>query len=84
MKQSYTLIASVIICSVLFVLLMWAPFTFSLTVGQVIKYALIGAGMGLVFYVVALRKAVSRSRAVSRPVQRKQFSKKGKRSRVHG
>jgi hypothetical protein len=82
MKQSLTLFGTVAICSVLFVVLMWAPFTYSLTVGQIVKYALIGAGLGLIFYFVAIKKAVGRRRPIKNPLPKQQVSKKAKRAKV--
>jgi hypothetical protein len=82
MKQTISVIATVAICSALFVILMWAPFTYSLTAGQIVKYALIGAALGLVFYFVAIKKAVTRRKPIKNPLPQQQVSKKAKRTKV--
>jgi hypothetical protein len=63
MKQNLTVIGIAAFCSLLFIILMWAPFTSPLTINQVIKYAAIGAILGLVFYYVGLRKTVKKKKA---------------------
>ena len=63
MKQSFALVGTLVIFSVLLVVLMWAPFTYPMPAGQVVKYALIGAGLGLVFYLIAIRKSTRRRRS---------------------
>lgn len=82
MKQSLTLFVTVAICSALFVVLMWVPFTYPLTASQVIKYALIGAVLGLVFYLVGIKKTATRRRVTRKPQPHKGASKKPTRARA--
>jgi hypothetical protein len=55
MKPAQKLIVTVLLCSVVFTLLMWAPFTIALSGSQLIRYPLIGAAMGGALYFLNLR-----------------------------
>jgi hypothetical protein len=77
MKQSFALIASILVCSALIVILAWAPFNYPMATDKIIKNILIGAALGLVFYFLALHKKVRRKKtAISRPLHHKSANKK--------
>jgi uncharacterized membrane protein YccC len=78
MKQSFALIASMLVCSALIVILAWAPFNYSMSTDKIVKNVLIGAALGLVFYFLALHKKVRRRKPASKPVQHNTAKKKAK------
>lgn len=55
MKPGPKMITMVVGCSIVFTLLMWAPFSMALSNAQLIKYPLIGAALGLALYFLNLR-----------------------------
>jgi hypothetical protein len=78
MKQSFALIASMIVCSALVVALAWAPFNYTMSADKLVKNILIGAALGLVFYFLALHKKTKRTKAVSGLAQGRPAKKKAR------